>query len=372
MADDSLADFIDEASSESRLRVDEDLGGGFVRLRLTEAERRQAAQDVRSSEDILIELLRNARDAHARHIYVALARDGARRLITVIDDGDGIPEAMQQRVFEPRVTSKLDTAHMDKWGMHGRGMALFSIDLRAESARVACSEPGCGCAIAVATDTARLGERADQSTMPTFELKEGGVAAMRGPRNLLRVCAEFALETRGECAVFCGSPVEVAATLYAFGMATTTPSLRAFNRTTQGLPLVKRLALAADGEGLAQACEEMGLSLSARTARRIMDGQVSPLVPMDEALKARFDQQQGAASKKGRPRDAKASSQGGSRSRGGRRLKLAPEDERELLACVEAAYAGLAERYYLDPAVRPALSVADGALRLTIPIQPLD
>lgn len=367
MADDALAEFIDEASQESRLRVDEDLGGGFVRLRLSEAERRQAAQDIRSSEDILVELLRNARDAHARRIYVALARDGARRLMTVVDDGDGIPEAMQQRVFEPRVTSKLDSAHMDKWGMHGRGMALFSIDANAEQARVACSEPGCGCAICVATDTDRLGERADQSTMPTFELKEDGVAAMRGPRNLLRVCAEFALETRGECTVFCGSPAEVAATLYSFGMATTTPSQRAFSRTSEGMPLAKRLALAADADQLAAVCQELGLPLSSRTARRIMDGQVAALAPMDELLKERFEREQAAsARKRGRAR-AKASP-----GSGRRRLKLAPEDERELIERVEAAYADLAGRYYLDPAVKPELSVSGGALRLAIPIRPLD
>ena len=51
----------------------------------------------------------------------------------MIDDGDGHPRrAMHERVFEPRVTSKLDTMHMDKWGVHGRGMALYSIAVNAE------------------------------------------------------------------------------------------------------------------------------------------------------------------------------------------------------------------------------------------------
>ena len=54
-----MGDFLD-ASSESRLRVESDLGDGFVRLRVTEAQKRQAKQDIRSAEDVAIELLRNA------------------------------------------------------------------------------------------------------------------------------------------------------------------------------------------------------------------------------------------------------------------------------------------------------------------------
>ena len=68
MEGDTLSDFIDDVCGESRLRDEDDLGDGFVRLRSSEAERRQAAQDIRSSEDVVIELLRNARDAGASRI----------------------------------------------------------------------------------------------------------------------------------------------------------------------------------------------------------------------------------------------------------------------------------------------------------------
>ena len=60
MGDGNLASFIEDVCGEGHLRVETDLGGGFVRLRSSEAERRQAAQDIRSSEDIIIEMLRNA------------------------------------------------------------------------------------------------------------------------------------------------------------------------------------------------------------------------------------------------------------------------------------------------------------------------
>lgn len=144
MEGDTLSDFIDDVCGESRLRVEDDLGDGFVRLRSSEAERRQAAQDIRSSEDVVIELLRNARDAGASRIFLATQKTGNERLLTVLDDGQGIPAAQHERIFEPRVTSKLDSAHMDKWGMHGRGMALYSISVNAEEARVLQSEPGLG------------------------------------------------------------------------------------------------------------------------------------------------------------------------------------------------------------------------------------
>ena len=64
----NLEQFVDSICDESHLRIEDDLGDGFVRLRTSEAERRQAAHDIRSTEDIVIELLRNARDAHARTV----------------------------------------------------------------------------------------------------------------------------------------------------------------------------------------------------------------------------------------------------------------------------------------------------------------
>lgn len=60
MADEALEAFIENVCGDSHLRVEADLGDGFVRLRSAEAERRQAAHDIRSTEDIVIEMLRNA------------------------------------------------------------------------------------------------------------------------------------------------------------------------------------------------------------------------------------------------------------------------------------------------------------------------
>ena len=208
-----LADFVSSMGGDRALRVEESLGEGFVRLRVAEAERRQAKHDVRCVEDAVMELLRNARDAGARHIYVATSREGDLRTVTMLDDGSGIPADMHERIFEARVTSKLETVHMDRWGIHGRGMALFSIRENAVSAEVVSSAPGKGTSIRVVTDVNGLAERADQSSWPSVGVDEDGCeTCVRGPHNIVRTCCEFALEERSTCEVYLGSPAEAAAT----------------------------------------------------------------------------------------------------------------------------------------------------------------
>ncbi|MDR2106876.1 MAG: ATP-binding protein, partial [Coriobacteriales bacterium] len=214
MADDKLIDFIEQVSGGLHLRVEENLGGGFVRLRSEEAERRQAKHDIRQVEDIIIEVLRNARDAKAGAVYIATAKEGDVRSITVIDDGEGIPPNLHELVFEPRVTSKLETMLEDEWGVHGRGMALFSIKSNVTSARVVSSGPGLGSALTIEVDTGILPEKTDQSTFPTVEKDtDGTLRVVRGPHNITRSALEFALAYRKAPNVYLGPPSAVAATL---------------------------------------------------------------------------------------------------------------------------------------------------------------
>ena len=149
-------------------------------MKTSEAERRQAVQDIRSSEDILIEVLRNSRDAGATRIFVATGKEGPRRCLQVIDDGAGIPAAMHQRVFEPRVTSKLESAHLDKWGMHGRGMALYSIAVNSQLAEITVSQPQMGTSLRVVTDTAVLGEK-EKLSQPLVRAAAQGLRGSHKP-----------------------------------------------------------------------------------------------------------------------------------------------------------------------------------------------
>ena len=87
---------------------------------------------------------------------------------------------MRERIFDARVTSKLETMKMDKWGVHGRGMALFSIKQNARSAEVLTSGPGLGSVFRVVVDCTSLKERVDQSTWPQAENDDGVFVCTRG------------------------------------------------------------------------------------------------------------------------------------------------------------------------------------------------
>lgn len=358
MDDQSLEDFVESVSGEGHLRVEHDFGDGFVRLRTSEAERRQAAQDIRNTESIVLELLRNSRDAHASRIFLAMSREGDKRVLIVIDNGEGIPESMHEHVFEPRVTSKLDTNHMDAWGMHGRGMALYSISVNADRAFVASSGQGLGCSIKVESNASKLPERTDQSSFPTFELAEDGSVNVRGPRNILRTACEFALESRDTCSVVVGSPVEVASALYAYGTSTLSAIDRVFCKDVNALPLVKRLATAGDPATFCEIASGFGIDVSERSARRIMDGEV----PEAYSVLDRITLTDKRASKPAPSR------QNGDALRDRRSFKLAKEDARMLAESVSGAFSDIAERYYLEGDVMPSVNARHDRIVITLPV----
>ena len=370
---DSLGSFLDAVCTDSHLRVETDLGDGFVRLRSDEAERRQAAHDIRSSEDVVIELLRNARDAGARNIYLATATSGSLRRIVVVDDGEGIPEPYRELVFEPRVTSKLDTVHMDKWGVHGRGMALYSVSVNARRACVASSDPGKGTSVLVETDTSSLKEKSDQSTFPTVTLAEQGRAVIRGPHNIARCAVEFALEHRKTVSVYFGSIAEVASAMYWRGTSLIPASTRSFAVNFDAAPLPNRLCFATDDEHLAEICAGLGLEMSPRTARRIMDREIEPAPPVAEVVEQSLAAglAQGDAPRPEAPAKPKRTSSGK-----GEAPRVSPRFDDASLSSLRAdvgrAYRAIAEAYYLDPDVPVDVRVANGSLRLSIPLVDLE
>lgn len=355
MESNSLQEFVETVNGTGHLRVEHDFGDGFVRLQTSEAERRQAAQDIQCSEHIVLELLRNARDAHASHIFVAMSRVDTKRVLTVIDDGDGIPESMHRHVFEPRVTSKLDTSHKDAWGLHGRGMALYSIQVNAESAKVACSAPKLGTSICIVTDTTTLPERTDQSTFPEFELTEPGKVNVRGPRNLLRTICEFAIECRSSCAVFVGSPAEICAALYQYGRATLSTVERLFCDDVEGLVITKRLATASDPHEFASIATSLGLDISERTARRIIDGDVTGPDPILERISLKSN---GAPKRKGAGKSIHTA----------RNVHLDSDDRNLLAESAVSAFKGIADKYYLESDVQATVKASAGRIAISIPI----
>lgn len=349
-----LASFVSSMGGERALRVEENLGEGYVRLRVAEAERRQARHDVRCVEDALIELLRNARDAGAHRIFVATSREGSLRTTCVLDDGSGIPADMHERVFEARVTSKLESVHMDRWGVHGRGMALYSIRENAVSAEVMSSGAGLGTALRVVTDATALPERADQSSWPVLGIDEDGEpACVRGPHNIVRTCCEFALEARG-CEVYVGSPAEVLATARARVPLSVGPSELLGADALAALPVLERPRAAADARDLCEVARALGLEMSERTAHRIVSGEISP-VP---SVLSRLSPDRAG----GRPHEVDL-------MRDRRGLRIARDDLDAFSRALERDFSLLGERYYVSLASEPRVRVSGRRITVTFDLE---
>ena len=157
-------------------------------------------------------------------------------------------------------------------------MALFSVKENAVSAAVASSGVGLGSSIKVVTDATQLSERRDQSTWPFVGVDEDGVqSCVRGPHNIIRTCCDFALEERGTCEVYLGSPAEIAATARMRAASSVDGADLLFIDSLSELPVLERLKVAADASELLDVCRALGLEMSERTAHRIVGGQIKPL-----------------------------------------------------------------------------------------------
>jgi hypothetical protein len=360
MADnDSLIDFVSNVSGEAYLKVEEDFGEGFVRLRISEAERRQAKHDIRSFEDVVVELLRNSRDARARRIFVANAREGDTRTLTIIDDGVGVPAGLHDRIFEPRVTSKLDTMVTDRWGVHGRGMALFSVRENVSSARIASSELHRGTALAVLSDTNALAERADQSTWPVVEPAEDGcLKVTRGPHNIVRRVLEFACE-HPEVAVYLGSPTEVVATLHQIARSNLASADLLFCEDVARLPVWQRPAVAGDAVDLVEIADTIGLAISERTAHRILGGELAPLETVLAMVTDAEPEQEPERPAPDIYRDRRG-------------LKLHHTDLAEFQRELERAFDVVAERYFVHLKREPKIVVGKDEIRVRFEVEKED
>lgn len=356
MPDDSLIDFVSSVSGDDFLKVEESLGDGFVRLNVSEAERRQAKHDIRGAEDIIVELLRNSRDAHAQRIFVATTRESDHRIISVIDDGVGVPETLRDRIFEPRVTSKLDTMVMDRWGVHGRGMALYSIRTNAVEARITATGAHKGAALRVVADPARLPEKADQSTWPVTQKDETGTFhAVRGPHNLVRRTVEFALEHPG-LDVYLGSPTEVLATMVMLARFHVDEADLLFSEDHARMPVWLRPGTAAGAGDLAATAAALGLEISERSAHRVLAGEVAPLSTV-------FSVATGSAAelvKEPSGPDIYSDRRG---------LRIHEPDLAAFSAELEKAFDSLASRYYLNLKGAPRIVVGRSDIRVRFDVE---
>ena len=141
--------------------------------------------------------------------------------------------------------------------------------------------------------------------------------------------------------------------LLAYGTATLSAVDRLFCDDVTTLPIVKRLAATADPSEFAFVAESMGLHISERTARRVMDKEVEEAQNVLDRVKI---EQHSYSAKR---RISKGSNP---------IVKISSPDKSALLDDVMRAYASLAEKYYLNPSVRPTVTVKKDSLTVSIPL----
>jgi hypothetical protein len=228
-----------------------DLGAGFARLTGLEGARRGPSR-ITHVEDALLELLRNARDAGATSVYVASSlRDRRYRTLTVIDDGQGLPETHKDLIFEPGVTTRhlnpISEPANQAATPHGAGLSLYHIKNLAILAEAL--SPSSPTSISITFDTRTLPERNLQSaTRPSLS-------------NLRATVQTFTQQTFSRqtnptrLRAYYGPPARILATL-----------------------LDNRIIQPNVGAGrLRKKAVELGLRLSLRTVQRILRGEVRPL-----------------------------------------------------------------------------------------------
>ncbi len=205
--------FLSELEIKESLNVEEDLGNGYVRLKISEAERRQALQDINSVEDVVVELLRNSRDAGSKNIFIGTKKiEDKKRIINIIDDGIGIPRDLQNLIFESRVTSKLENGKKDYYGFHGRGMALFSLKLNVEDIKLSFSGKSSGASFYIVIDLTKLPEKKDQSLMPHIIKNDEDTEVTGGVNNIIKTIIDFQFQNH-QIDFYYGSPIQILATM---------------------------------------------------------------------------------------------------------------------------------------------------------------
>jgi Histidine kinase-, DNA gyrase B-, and HSP90-like ATPase len=220
-----------------------DLGNGFARLLGVEGLRRSPVK-LRSVEDALFELLRNSRDANAKNIYVASSLKSRRyRALTIIDDGQGIPETHKHLVFEPGVTTRhLDPGQNEDDLLHGAGLSLYHIRNAALYAQVlSASSPT---AVKVVFDTLSFPERSLQS------------GSRPSKTNLLATLARFADQAASPEAprLYHAPPARILARLLKDRII--------HHESNQGTGLFRKTA------------RGLGLEVSLRTVQRVISGEI--------------------------------------------------------------------------------------------------
>ena len=286
-----ISRFLSELNIKKELNIEEDLGNGYVKLKVSEAERRQALQDINCVEDIIIELLRNSRDANCKNVFIGTKKiEDKRRILYFIDDGMGIPPKFHNIIFESRVTSKLDDGKKDDYGFHGRGMALFSIKLNIDEIKVTYSNTARGTSIYLNIDLENITEKRDQSVLPEIKRINGKFEIIGGVNNIIKTILEFKLRNR-DINFYYGTPTQIISTIRNKAInENKSNKLPVFGRwddfyryiNNNEVKLIEFLSLTNNYNLLEEISKKIfNMDLSQRNIQRIIYNEINTLNPID-------------------------------------------------------------------------------------------
>jgi nitrogen fixation/metabolism regulation signal transduction histidine kinase len=127
------AEVVDAAAVARDVVALERLGQGAVEWALEGADVPVAAM-ARDGElrEVLINLLENARLAHARRVTLRVAREDGHVALAVADDGEGIPPDVLPRIFEPRFSTRTSGSGLGL-AISRRLVEAWGGDVRADS-----------------------------------------------------------------------------------------------------------------------------------------------------------------------------------------------------------------------------------------------
>ncbi|MGM0365347.1 MAG: ATP-binding protein [Actinomycetota bacterium] len=335
--------FLSDLNMDNVLNVEEDLGSGFVRLKISEAERRQALQDINCVEDIVVELLRNSRDAESSNIYIGTKKLGdSKRIIHFIDDGMGIPEKFKNIIFESRVTSKLDNAKKDAYGFHGRGMALFSIKLNVEEIMITFSDLLKGTSFYVQADLDKLSEKKDQSILPQIIETGEGLTVIGGVNNIIKAIMEFQFQNP-HIDIYYGTPTQILATMRSdkndFPKFDNWHELKSFIGSNH--LKVTQIPLLTDNYNILDRISKdiLGMDISQRSIQRAVYGELDPLQPVTAGLEANKEE------KKDNKKNKNLSLYDEIKLAG----RFKPEEIKGIIDLIERELLKLGEKYFIAP-----------------------
>ena len=196
---------------------------------------RRAPSPIATVEDALLRLVRNAHDAGARRVFVASTlRRGRYRLLTILDDGQGIPEPYGNLIFEPGVTSR-------HYSDASAGLSLHHIRDAAVNIRLmSAARPTC---ITAAFDTYILPERSLQS------------ASRRSGSNIRATLENFCSTAKNPPTIHHGTPTQILTSLIKYRI------IQIGKEITGGIEEIREVVSRA---------ESLGLGLSERSARRVL------------------------------------------------------------------------------------------------------